>query len=136
MSKIKSDDDSPNLKTQNSNNFSIFQKRYVSFQKNFSYGYLRQICFCNEDLFSKKTLRVLAANRNYKLNLTLIRPGFLRVVFPGGRVNLTPHPFVFKEELIKCQYNFIQLLNNLYKVCWKWKNADIICYKLTSIVFL
>ena len=25
------------------------------------------------------------------------------------------------------------MLNNLSKVCWKWKNADIICYKLISL---
>ena len=31
----------------------------------------------------------------------------------------------------------MQLLNNLFKVCWKWKkNADIIGYKLTSLVSL
>ena len=28
------------------------------------------------------------------------------------------------------------MLNNLFKVCWEWKNADIICYKLTSLVSL
>ena len=28
------------------------------------------------------------------------------------------------------------MLNNLFKVCWKWKNADIFCYKLTSLVSL
>ena len=28
------------------------------------------------------------------------------------------------------------MLNNLFKVCWKWKNAHIICYKLTSLVSL
>ena len=30
----------------------------------------------------------------------------------------------------------MQLLKNLFEVCWKWKNADIICYKLTSLVSL
>ena len=29
-----------------------------------------------------------------------------------------------------------QLLNNLFKVCWKWKNNDILSYKLTSLVSL
>ena len=29
-----------------------------------------------------------------------------------------------------------QLLNNLFKVCWKWKNNDIVSYKLTSLVSL
>ena len=28
------------------------------------------------------------------------------------------------------------MLNNLFEVCWKWKNADIICYKLTPLVSL
>ena len=28
------------------------------------------------------------------------------------------------------------MLNNLSEVCWKWKNADIICCKLTSLVSL
>ena len=28
----------------------------------------------------------------------------------------------------------MQLLNNLFKLCWRWKNADIICYKLMSLV--
>ena len=29
----------------------------------------------------------------------------------------------------------LQLLNNLFKVCYKSKNADIICYELTLLVF-
>ena len=51
-------------------------------------------------------------------SLTLIRLGFLKVVFPGegGWVQFDP-PFIFQEELIYFQYNFIQLLNNLFKVC-------------------
>ena len=28
------------------------------------------------------------------------------------------------------------MLSNLFKLCWKWKIADIICYKLTSLVSL
>ena len=28
----------------------------------------------------------------------------------------------------------LQLLKNICRVCWKWKNADIICYKLTLLV--
>ena len=34
------------------------------------------------------------------------------------------------------QYDFIQLLNNLFKVGWKRKNVDIICYMLTWLVNL
>ena len=29
----------------------------------------------------------------------------------------------------------MQLLSNLFKVCWRSKNADINCYKLGSLVF-
>ena len=59
--------------------------------------------------------------------LTLIRLGFVRVAFSrGGQFN---PPFIY-------QYNFIQLLNNLFKVSWKWKNDDIICYMLTSLLIL
>ena len=27
----------------------------------------------------------------------------------------------------------MQFSNNLFKVCWNWKNTNIICYKLTSL---
>ena len=66
--------------------------------------------------------------------LTLIRLGFLKLVFPGG-VSLTSL-FILQEELIWFQYNYMQLLNNLFKVCWRWKNADIIYHKMTSLVSL
>ena len=46
---------------------------------------------------------------------------FLRVVFPEGKgVNLTPPPLppsIFQEELTEYQYNFLQLLDNLFKIC-------------------
>ena len=50
--------------------------------------------------------------------LTLITLGFLKVVFSGGKVSLIPLPpyFIFQEELIQYHYNFMQLLNNLFKV--------------------
>ena len=37
----------------------------------------------------------------------------------GGSVGppLLPPVFKFQEELIQYQYNFIELLNNLFKVC-------------------
>ena len=59
--------------------------------------------------------------------LTPIRFGFLRVVFSGGRRQFEPPPppscsTYFKKNLS----NFIQLLSNLFIVCWKWKNANII----------
>ena len=46
--------------------------------------------------------------------LTLIRLGFLKVVFSEG-VQFEAS-FIFQEELIQYQYNFIQLLNNLFRV--------------------
>ena len=55
-----------------------------------------------------------------KRSLILIRLGFLRVVFSGEGGAI---------------YN-LQLLNNLFRVSRKQKNADIICYKLTSLVSL
>ena len=39
--------------------------------------------------------------------LTLIRLDSLKVVFSGGRANLTP--FIFQEEVIQYQYYCIQL---------------------------
>ena len=45
-------------------------------------------------------------------------------------------PCIFQEELILYQYRFIQLLNNLLKVRWKWKNGDVICNNLMSLVSL
>ena len=41
---------------------------------------------------------------------------------------------IFQEELIQCQYNFTQLLNNLFKVESK-KHAGIVCYMLISLVY-
>ena len=71
-------------------------------------------------------------------DLTLIRLGFLRVFFLGEGSILfllhLPHPFIFQKELIWYQYNSTQFLNNLKHL--KVKNADIICYKLTSFVSL
>ena len=36
----------------------------------------------------------------------------------GGGVQFEPS-FIFQEELIQCQYNFIKLLNNLFNVGWR-----------------
>ena len=72
---------------------------------------------------------------------------FSRVFFSNGVVgcgvgggvegaNLTPHSssFIFQEELIQYQYNFIKLLNKLFRVGWNLKNnADImLCAGLIS----
>ena len=48
---------------------------------------------------------------------------------------------VFSEFFLKLTPNstpppHLQLLKNIFRVCWKWKNTDIICYKLTSLVSL
>ena len=48
--------------------------------------------------------------------LTQIRLGFLKVVFSEGGGQFDT-PFTYQEELTYYQYNFIQLLNNLFKVC-------------------
>ena len=63
--------------------------------------------------------------------LTLIRLGFLSVVFSEGGTGQFDPPIVFREELIYYQDNFMQFLNNLFTVSWKWKNAGTICYILT-----
>ena len=52
---------------------------------------------------------------NRKLLTLIIRIGFLRVAFSGGEVNLTPYSYLKKGNLISI--NFMQLLNNLFKVC-------------------
>ena len=47
---------------------------------------------------------------------------------------MTPSPpFIFQEELIQYQYNFIKLLNNHIYILNMKNNADFICYKLTSL---
>ena len=43
---------------------------------------------------------------------------------------------MFQDEQTQYQYNFMQMLNNLFKVCWKLKKADIICHMLSSLVYL
>ena len=43
---------------------------------------------------------------------------------------------MFQDEQTQYQYNFMQMLNNLFKVCWKLKKADIICYMLSSLIYL
>ena len=53
--------------------------------------------------------------------LTLIRMGICKavcffVVFFGVGGCQFDSPFIFQEKLIQYQYNFIQLLNNLFKV--------------------
>ena len=96
-------------------------------------GQWRKKWIARTQYFDHSYIKDLLCLENYVwiyVFLTLISLGFLKVVFPGGRrgVNLTLL-FIFEEELIQLQLNFIQLLNNLFKLCWKWKNADIICYK-------
>ena len=51
-------------------------------------------------------------------DLMLIRLGFLRLVFSRRWVQFEPlsPSFIFKEELIQHQYNFMQFLNNLFRV--------------------
>ena len=47
-------------------------------------------------------------------SVNLIRLSFLKVLL-SREVNLTLH-FIFPDKLIEYQYNFMQLLNNLFKV--------------------
>ena len=70
-----------------------------------------------------------------KVFLTLIRLGFSRVVRSGWGGSIWP-VIVFQKVLIWYQHNFIKLLNNLFEVCWKWNDPDIIFYKMTSLVSL
>ena len=52
-----------------------------------------------------------------KITLTLIRLGFLKVVISRGRGKAQFEPtFIFQEEIIEYQYNFIQLLSNIFRV--------------------
>ena len=51
--------------------------------------------------------------------------------YPNVQMSIFILKIVLQEERIEYQYKFIQLLNNLLKVGYKWKNADIICYKLS-----
>ena len=68
-----------------------------------------------EDIFAKLVGKSLPL-----LIWTLKMLGFLKVVFfwNGGGVQFEPS-FIFQEELIQCQYNFIKLLNNLFNVGWR-----------------
>ena len=44
------------------------------------------------------------------------KAGLFEGSFSWGEGQFDP-PFIFQEELIEYHYNFIQLLNNLFKVC-------------------
>ena len=68
-------------------------------------------------LFSSQTIEMILFLVTY---LTLIGLGFFRVVFPeweSPSTTTTPFTFIFQEELILYQYNFIRLLKNLFKLC-------------------
>ena len=60
----------------------------------------------------------------------------MRIVFSGRGFQFDPPPPFKFQELIKYQHNFTQLLHNLFKVCWKRKNAAIICYKWRLSFFI
>ena len=44
--------------------------------------------------------------------------------------------WIFSQIDPQPQPSHLQLLKNILRVCWTWKNTDIICYKLTSLVSL
>ena len=68
--------------------------------------------------------------RQKRINSTLIRPGFLRVVFSMG-VNFISFPFIFQEGLLYYQYDFKQLSTNLFREGRKWKmlTSSFICWR-------
>ena len=86
---------------------------------------------------SIKPLFVIIWCRNKKRTFNLIEAGlFEGRFFLEIFINLHPPPpipFLLKS-LKLYQYNFIQLLNNLFQVFWKCKYADTIFYKVTSLV--
>ena len=83
----------------------------------------------SEKVFLKKNEIIFFYRRDLQnpWDLILIRRlCFLKVVFSEIFLKLTPNP-----------PTHLQLLKNIFRVCWKWKNTDIICYIiLTSLVSL
>ena len=114
-------------------NFLWYIIRYCQFVlTTYSRGILKEATHVNQ--------RNRKADYTYYFNPN--KAGLFEGSFFWVGVNLTspltpphPPPSYFKKDLCNID-NFIQLLNNLSKVCWNWKNADIICYKLTSLVSL
>ena len=84
-----------------------------------------KICFLSAGEIKEQTMV-------WFTDLTLIRLGFFRVVFTWGSP-LPPPPSYFKNNLSNI---FVQLSNNLFQFFWKCKNAETICYKMTSLIFL
>ena len=112
--------------------FSLFRLSviFISYAKICTQGNSRKCLF-----FKKCQIKVTLFCRPKHFS-TLIRPGFLIVdIFLGagsGWINLTLPPSSHTLHISRR----IQLLNNAIKVCWKWRNANIICYKMTSLVSL
>ena len=53
-----------------------------------------------------------------------------------NKAGLFEGSFFWNFSQIDPLLSHLQLLKNIFRVCWKWKNTDIICYKLTSLVSL
>lgn len=68
-------------------------------------------------------------------NLTLIRLGFLKVVF-FEEVNLTSLLFIFKKRTNLISVKITVVKQHFFKVGWRLKNVGIICYVLTLLVSL
>ena len=68
----------------------------------------------------------------------LIRQRFLEVIFSGEQGDQFDSSTRYNSQRANLIliYNFIKLLNNLFKVGWGLKNADIICNMLRSLVSL
>ena len=54
---------------------------------------------------------------NRKMLTLILRLSFLRIAFSEGGGSQFDPLFLFLKKAIQYQYNFIQLLNNLFKVC-------------------
>ena len=118
-----------------------FTEKYYCLMKNLYFVFRLFFCTSNK-CFSHFNVQKLLSKLSYFVllsytHLTLIRLGFLRVFFLGGGNQFdSPLPVYISRRTYLISIYFIQLLNNLFKVCWKWKHVDIICYKLMSLVSL
>ena len=77
----------------------------------FNENYLNEVL----DKLSKENKTIFIFGESNINLLTQIKMGFLKVFFSGGGGVIDPL-FIFSEELIQYQYNFIQLLRNLFRV--------------------
>ena len=77
----------------------------------FNENYLNEVL----DKLSKENKTIFIFGESNINLLTQIKMGFLKVTFSSGGGVIDPL-FIFSEEIIQYQYNFIQLLRNLFRV--------------------